>query len=638
MQLSCKMCGGNLVIMNDSSVCECEYCGSRQTVPRVDDDKKENLFARANRIRLNNEFDKAAGIYESIVVDFPEEAEAYWGLVLCKYGIEYVDDPLSGRKVPTCHRSSYTSIYDDNDYYMAVQKADSDARELYISEAKQIEEIRKGIIEVSNKEQPYDIFICYKETSPSGERTIDSVIAQEVYEDLIDKGYRVFFSRITLEDKLGVEYEPYIFAALNSAKVMLVFGTDYDYFDAVWVKNEWSRFLKLMAENHDKYLIPCYKNMDVYDIPKEFAKLQAQDMGKVGAKQDLLRGIEKIIKKKEKTQRFYEQGTVPVDVALERAQALINLGNYDDASKAYSKISQDFPSDYRGWWGQLICEIYNPSITEKNTKKIHEWYGYSMKLADDSVKTSLKDTIISFLKSEENKIARNNLKRIEEHGTYKDILSQIKKLDELIRNSTQKNSSIVANRSSAINKGNFLEGNISNWDRVIASKTTKKTIWLVLTVVFLTIGIASCSSMTSGGNTTEGNIMSFMFFLFIAPIIGIYKASKAGSGKGKLAVDLQIARTEYAKNENYINVMNQEINKTNDEIRFYNHIKSQYQEVLNEVNKFKSIDLNKLGKYYITSEASSFGLSIDSDCDSTTKALGDKIEDVLKNGTGLERF
>ena len=70
---------------------------------------------------------------------------------------------------------------------------------------------------------------------------MDSVIAQDVYDALTEKGYRVFFSRITLEDKLGTEYEPYIFAALNSAKVTLAFGTDYEYFSAVWVKNEWSR-------------------------------------------------------------------------------------------------------------------------------------------------------------------------------------------------------------------------------------------------------------------------------------------------------------------------------------------------------------------------------------------------------------
>lgn len=295
MLLKCKMCGGDLEIAESVSVVECEYCGTQQTVPKADNEKKMTLFSRANRLRLANEFDKAAGIYESIVAEFPEEAEAYWGLVLCRYGIEYVDDPTTGRKVPTCHRSSFDSIMDDSDFEQATENADVVARRVYRDEAKAIEEIRKGILEVSGKENPYDIFICYKEIDENGNRTIDSVIAQDVYDALTEKGYRVFFSRISLEDKLGSEYEPYIFAALNSAKVMLVLGTDYEYFNAVWVKNEWSRFLALIASGQKKTLIPCYKDIDAYDMPKEFVKLQGQDMAKIGAIQDLLRGIEKII-------------------------------------------------------------------------------------------------------------------------------------------------------------------------------------------------------------------------------------------------------------------------------------------------------------------------------------------------------
>ena len=297
--IKCKMCGGDLVIEPGATVAECEYCGTRQTIPNQDDEKKLTLFARANRLRMGCEFDKAAGIYEAIVADFPQEAEAYWGLVLCKYGIEYVDDPATGKKIPTCHRSSFDSILEDSDFEQAQENADVVARKVYREEAKQIEEIRKGIIEVSGKEEPYDIFICYKETDENGGRTVDSVIAQDVYDALTEKGYRVFFSRITLEDKLGQEYEPYIFAALNSAKIMLAFGTDYEYYNAVWVKNEWSRYLKLMAKDKTKHLIPCYKGIDAYDMHKEFAKLQAQDMGKVGAMQDLLRGIEKILPKNE---------------------------------------------------------------------------------------------------------------------------------------------------------------------------------------------------------------------------------------------------------------------------------------------------------------------------------------------------
>lgn len=293
--LKCKMCGGELSYEQDATICECEYCGSKQTIPVIDDDKKLTLYERANRLRFNCEFDKAAGVYENIVADFPEEAEAYWGLILCKYGIEYVDDPATSEKIPTCHRSSFDCVLHDEDFEMVMENADAISRKLYREEAKKIEEIRKGIIEISGKEEPYDIFICYKETDEDGERTIDSVMAQDIYEELTAKGYRVFFSRISLENKLGVEYEPYIFAALNSAKVMLVFGTDYDYFNAVWVKNEWSRFLKMMTRDKSKHLIPCYKGIDAYDIPKEFARLQAQDLGKVGANQDLIRGIEKIM-------------------------------------------------------------------------------------------------------------------------------------------------------------------------------------------------------------------------------------------------------------------------------------------------------------------------------------------------------
>ena len=78
----------------------------------------------------------------------------------------------------------------------------------------------------------------------------------------------MFFSRITLEDKIGTAYEPYIFSALNSAKVMVVLGTRAEYFQAAWVKNEWSRYLALIRNGEKKMLIPAYRDMDPYDLPE----------------------------------------------------------------------------------------------------------------------------------------------------------------------------------------------------------------------------------------------------------------------------------------------------------------------------------------------------------------------------------
>lgn len=305
--LRCKMCGGDLHIQDGRTVAICEYCGTKQTVPTADNEKKMTLFSRANRLRFNCDFDQAASLYETIVAEFPDEAEAYWGLVLCKYGIEYVDDPATGKKIPTCHRTSFDNVMDDGNFEIVIKKADILARQVYLDEGQKIENLRKDILAVSSKEKPYDIFISYKEKDENGERTIDSVLAQDIYDQLTAKGYRVFFSRISLEDKLGQEYEPYIFAALYSAKIMLVIGTDYEHFNAVWVKNEWKRYLQLMTRDHTKVLIPCYKDIDAYDLPKEFQKLQAQDLGKVGATQDLLRGIDKICGRA--TEQIKQDGT-----------------------------------------------------------------------------------------------------------------------------------------------------------------------------------------------------------------------------------------------------------------------------------------------------------------------------------------
>lgn len=342
--IKCKMCGGDLVINEGSTVCECEYCGTRQTVPSADNEKKLTLFNRAGRLLRSCEFDKAAGVFETIVADFPQEAEAYWGLVLCKYGIEYVDDPATGKKIPTCHRSSFDSVLDDSNFEQACENTDAVARRVYRDEARAIEDLRQAILSVSGKEEPYDVFISYKETDENGNRTLDSVIAQDIYKELTDEGYRVFFSRISLESKLGTEYEPYIFAALNSAKVMIVVGTDYENFDSVWVKNEWSRFLKLIAAGQKKTLIPVFKNMDAYDMPKEFAKLAAQDMGKVGAMQDLVRGVEKLVGKKKAEPAAFQQpmyvsseADAKTAAAVKRGRLALEEGNWDRAKDYFEQ-------------------------------------------------------------------------------------------------------------------------------------------------------------------------------------------------------------------------------------------------------------------------------------------------------------
>ena len=358
MIIKCKMCGGDLNIQEGNTVCECEFCGTQQTVPQIDNEKKANLFNRANRLRINAEFDKAATVYASITAEFPEEAEAYWGLCLCKYGIEYVDDPLTGNKIPTCHRTLPESIMDDSDFDQACENADSISKRLYREEAKTIDKLQQDILNIVASEEPFDVFICYKETDDHGERTEDSVLAQDIYDFLTEKGLKVFFARITLEDKLGKQYEPYIYAALHSAKVMLAVGTNYEYFDAVWVKNEWARYLDMMRTDKSKTLIPCFKGIDAYDMPREFKNLQALDMGKIGWKQDLLRGIKKLTAKEEQPKQEIIQTVVSVGANVENLMKRVRLfmedGDYTNAKDYIEKVL-DENAEYAPAYIAKVC-------------------------------------------------------------------------------------------------------------------------------------------------------------------------------------------------------------------------------------------------------------------------------------------
>lgn len=358
----CKMCGGDLSVVEGESYCTCEFCGTKQTIPTVTDEGLQNLFNRANLLRMKSEFDKAAEIYEKILQQSSTESEAYWGLILCKYGIEYVEDPATNKRIPTCHRTSYDAVTVDEDYKNALKYADTVQRGIYEEQAREIDRIQRGILDIVHKEKPYDVFICYKETDEAGKRTPDSVIANDIYHQLTMEGFIVFYAAITLEDKLGTEYEPYIFSALNTAKVMLAIGTKPEYFNAVWVKNEWSRFLKIMKNDRTRLLIPCYRDMDPYELPEEFAHLQAQDMSKIGFINDIVRGIKKVIVKESASPNNEKATAVDLKIPGTTADAQVQRGNmaledhdWDKADSFFEEALNLDPKCAEAFLGKMLA-------------------------------------------------------------------------------------------------------------------------------------------------------------------------------------------------------------------------------------------------------------------------------------------
>ena len=420
----CKMCGGALDIQDGSSVAVCSFCGTKQTIPKLDNETRVNLYDRANHFRRNNDYDKAMSIYEQLLAADKTDAEAYWSIVLCKYGIEYVEDPKTRKMVPTINRAQYTSIFADEDYKSALRYADGYQRTIYETEAKELDKIQKGILAISQKEEPFDVFICYKETDSYGRRTHDSVLAQDLYFQLKQEGFKVFFSRITLEDKLGVAYEPYIFAALNTAKVMVVVGTSKENLNAVWVKNEWSRFLALIKKDSSKVLIPAYRDMDPYDLPEEFSHLQAQDMSKLGFMQDLIRGIKKLARptKTQQTVVVEKVGATPAntDALIKRAFLFLEDGDWATANKYAERVLDNNPECSKAYFVKLLAElnIRKPELLSKFNKNLLDYSNFkkAVRFADSSEREVLANY---------NKDVANNIKQAANERVYSAALKRV---------------------------------------------------------------------------------------------------------------------------------------------------------------------------------------------------------------------
>lgn len=381
--LECKQCGGQLIPDENQKIVYCKFCGSANAISVAN---RFGLYNRANYLRRQNEFDRALGVYEDIIKEDPTDAEAYFGMALCKYGIEYVDEPETGKKIPTCHRTRFTLMSQDEDFKKAIEYADSDTLSVYMDEATKIDTILKKIQKLSSQQGKYDVFICYKEGDGYGGRTQSSVLAQDIYEHLINKGYKTFFARKTLESKIGSDYEPIIFSALYSAKVMLVIGSKPEEFQAVWVRNEWVRFMERISNGEECTLIPLYKEMSPYELPNELANIQALDMGRIGFIQDLLDGVGKLVKKggdegntisgtASITDKF-----VNVSGLKKRAFLFLEQGDFKSSSQYFERVLDQNPEDSESYWGKLLAklECHNEEELENVNVPIKEMQNFQM--------------------------------------------------------------------------------------------------------------------------------------------------------------------------------------------------------------------------------------------------------------------
>ena len=272
----CSVCGMELYFPAEKNVVRCGYCDRMNDRPKSSPEKTGSMKL-ANELRNMGEFAKAQDRYLDVLADNFEEHEARWGLLLCKYGVMYVEDNSANRKerLVTCRRSVSSSFQDEEYYQIVLNQASPDVRDAYEKDAAYIDRIQGEIRQLRTQTEPYDVFLCYKETATEGGQTEDSAIAHGIFNELSRSGYRVFFAPESLKEKAGANYEAAIFVAIETSRVMLVLGTKKEYFESTWVRSEWRRFLeRIDLGDEDKTLIPLFCH--AADLPDTFKRRMIQ--------------------------------------------------------------------------------------------------------------------------------------------------------------------------------------------------------------------------------------------------------------------------------------------------------------------------------------------------------------------------
>ncbi len=426
-EFKCNTCGDTLEFKEGDKRGKCPSCGNIQTLPRDVSVEMSRRFEKARRLRMEEmDFDKAMMEYEEILSIDPDDPEANWGMVLCQYGILHEEE--NGKFIPTLNRMKETSILESGYYKKAYDNAETDdEKETYQREAEYISGVQKKYFSVAKKEKPYDVFISYKDkVDGTEEKTEDHGIADEIFKALVtEESFNVFFSDVTLKNKAG-EFEPYIYAAMESTPVMVVIGTKPEYVNAKWVRNEWQRYLMQINNGADKVIIPVIKGMDLKDLPVELAKYQVSDLSSASGFHNLIEKIKNVVnERKKKAARISEAAKNGSGIDAMKPMIFENLmkGNWQNAEFLIDNVLSKEYYYAEGYLARIMIErrIRSKAELEKSPEPLSEsrFYKSMMQYATKS--------FLDEINTIEKRIEKNNFAR-RQAAIYADASQRFQKI------------------------------------------------------------------------------------------------------------------------------------------------------------------------------------------------------------------
>lgn len=123
---------------------------------------------------------------------------------------------------------------------------------------------------------------------------------------------------------------------------------------------------------------------------------------------------------------IHVEGLASLDKLVKNAEKLCELGEYDKAFAIFTKITSDYPEDYRGWWGLVTAWTHNFEISARFSPEMRciKEKNYALMLASGDNKENLVATYESWDKQCDAALeqkAINEQKHLENEARIRDL-------------------------------------------------------------------------------------------------------------------------------------------------------------------------------------------------------------------------
>lgn len=280
-ELRCKSCEAVIDVSSAvDGVVKCKFCHNVYTLPKEGASEAILNFLRIGEHDLDTaKFDDAYAAYAKAAQLDETEPEAYFGMALAEFKVQELKDIVNKRTQPICHEISDKDFSYNKNYRKAMSLATESQRKVFAARCEEINAVKREFFMLAEDGVDYDCFICTK-VRDGNDYTKDSHYAAEIYDYLKEKGYKPFYSEREIKRRTGAAYEALILYALKTSECMVIVCSDEGYLQTPWVKNEYTRFLKLIGDNEKEgdSITIAFNGQPIERLPGKHSKIQGVDL------------------------------------------------------------------------------------------------------------------------------------------------------------------------------------------------------------------------------------------------------------------------------------------------------------------------------------------------------------------------